>query len=127
MLRVISLFSVIAIVIACLGLYGLSAFAIARKRKEIGIRKVLGASVVGIVGLLSGRFLKLVAISLLIATPLVWYMAQAWLQNFAYHINLSWWMFLGAGGLMAFIVLLTVGGQSWRAAKSNPIHALRTE
>lgn len=127
MLRVISLFSVIAIVIACLGLYGLSAFAIARKRKEIGIRKVLGASVVGIVGLLSGRFLKLVAISLLIATPLVWYMAQAWLQNFAYHINLSWWMFLGAGGLMAFIVLLTVGGQSWRAANSNPIHALRTE
>lgn len=127
MLRVISLFSFVAIIIACLGLYGLSAFGIARRRKEIGIRKVLGASVARIIGMLSGSFLKLVAISLLIATPLVWYIAQIWLQNFAYHINLSWWMFLGAGTIMALIVLLTIGNQSWQAAKNSPVHALRTE
>ncbi len=127
MLRVISLFSIVAILIACLGLYGLTAFAIARRRKEIGIRKVLGASISGIVGLLSRSFLRMVGIALFIATPLVWYFGQAWLENFAYHINLSWWMFLSAGGLMTLIVLLTVGSQSVQAASRSPIHALRTE
>lgn len=127
MLRIISLFSFVAILIACLGLYGLSAFGIARKRKEIGIRKVLGASILNIVGMLSGHFLKLVLIALLIATPLVWYLSQTWLQNFAYHIDLSWWMFVGAGTMMALIVLLTVGTQSWQAARTNPVQALRTE
>ncbi|MEZ5039419.1 MAG: ABC transporter permease [Saprospiraceae bacterium] len=127
MLNVIRLFSILAIFIACLGLYGLTSFAIARRRKEIGIRKVLGASIRSIMALLSSSLLKLTGIALLLATPLVWYLSTDWLQNFAYHVNLSWWMFLAAGLLMVVIVMATVGIQSMRAAVANPVKALRME
>jgi len=113
--------------IACLGLFGLSTFVVERKTKEIGIRKVLGANVPGIVGLLSKDFLKLVLISLLIATPLAWYFMNNWLQDFAYRIQISWWVFIAAGIIAIFIALVTVSIQSIKAAIANPVKSLRTE
>ena len=127
MLKVISLFAFLAILIACLGMYGLASFAIARRRKEIGIRKVLGASVTSIVGLLSSRFVKLVGIALLLATPIVYYYGNNWLNNFAYHINMNGWVFLIAGIIVLGIVFFTVSFQSIRAALANPVKSLRSE
>ena len=120
-------FSGLSLLIACLGLFGLSTFVVERKVKEIGIRKVLGASVAGIVGLLSKDFLKLVIISILIATPLAWYFMNNWLQDFAYRIDISWWVFAAAGLIAVFIALVTVSIQSIRAAVANPVNSLRTE
>jgi putative ABC transport system permease protein len=97
------------------------------KTKEIGIRKVLGANVPGIVSLLSKDFLKLVLISLLIATPLAWYFMNNWLQDFAYRIQISWWVFIAAGIIAVFIALVTVSIQSIKAAIANPVKSLRTE
>jgi putative ABC transport system permease protein len=119
--------SVIAIVIACLGLFGLSAFAARQRVKEIGIRKVLGASVSNIVQLLSIDFIKLVLISIGIASPLAWYIMHQWLQDYAYRVNISWIVFAGAGTMAVAIALLTVGIQGARAALSNPVENLRTE
>ncbi|MEO1259746.1 MAG: ABC transporter permease [Bacteroidota bacterium] len=127
MVRTITLFSALAIFIACLGLYGLASFAIARRRKEIGVRKVLGATVSGIVGLLTKNFLRQVGLALLIATPVVWYFLNNWLANFTYHVPLSWWVFGVAGLLMVLIVLLTVSFQSFKAASANPVNSLRSE
>ena len=127
MVRTITLFSGLAIFIACLGLYGLASFAIARRRKEIGIRKVLGATTTGIVGMLSQNFLKPVGIALVIATPIVWYFMQEWLQNFTYHVPLGWWIFALAGVVMLGIVFLTVSFQSVKAALANPVESLRSE
>ena len=127
LVRVITLFAAVAIFIACLGLYGLLLFAIARRQKEIGIRKVLGAGMPGILGLLTGNFLKPVLVALLVATPLVWKLLQDWLQNFAYHVNLSAWLFVLAGSLMLAIVLLTVSVQSVKAALVSPVESLRDE
>ncbi|MCW3087624.1 MAG: FtsX-like permease family protein [Sediminibacterium sp.] len=122
-----TIFSCIAIFIACLGLLGLSAFAISQRVKEIGIRKVLGASSGSIVSLFSKDFLKLVAIAALIAFPVAWYAMHKWLADFAYRIPISWWVFLVAGMVSACVALLTVSIQAMRAAMSNPVKSLRTE
>ena len=117
----------IAILIACLGLFGLAAFSAERRTKEIGIRKVLGASVGNITLLLSGEFIRLALLAILIASPLGWFGMQRWLQNFAYKVDISWWMFAAAGGLAIGIALVTVSFQSIRTALSNPVRSLRAE
>ncbi|MGN6213302.1 FtsX-like permease family protein [Parafilimonas sp.] len=120
-------FAFIAIFIACLGLFGLSAFAISQRVKEIGVRKVLGASTTTIVGLLSKDFLKLVLIAAVIAFPIAWYAMHNWLQDFAYRINIQWWVFIIAAIIAALIALITVGMQAIKAATANPVKSLRTE
>lgn len=120
-------FSALSLLIACLGLFGLTTFIVERKTKEIGIRKALGASVPGIVRLLSSDFIKLVLISVLIATPISWYFMHDWLQGFAYRININWWVFFIAGLIAVLIALLTVSIQSIKAALANPVKALRSE
>lgn len=125
--QVLGVFTAIAIVIACLGLFGLAAYIAEQRTKEIGIRKVLGASVGSIIGLLSRDFLKLVAIAIVVAVPLAWYGMNRWLQDFAYRVNITAWMFLLAGGLALVIAFATVAGQAWRAARANPVNALRSE
>lgn len=117
----------IAISISCIGLLGLAAFSVARRTREIGIRKVLGATVTHIVALLSKDFLLLVLIAVLLATPVAWYFAQKWLSQFAYHIELQWWIFLSAGLIAVGIALLTVSFQSIKAALANPVKSLRNE
>jgi putative ABC transport system permease protein len=120
-------FAVLAIIIACLGLFGLATYMAEQRTKEIGIRKVLGASVQGIVQLLSIDFLKLVAISFVFAAPAAWYFMNRWLQDFAYRINISWWVFAVAGVLAIVIALVTVSYQAIKAALANPVQSLRTE
>ena len=120
-------FAVLAICISCLGLFGLAAFTAERRTKEIGIRKVLGAGVMGLAGLLSAEFLKLIAISSLLAFPVAWYAMHSWLQNFAYHITMSWWVFVAAAVASALIALITISFQTIRAAVVNPIRSLRSE
>jgi putative ABC transport system permease protein len=120
-------FSALSLLIACLGLFGLTTFVVERKIKEIGIRKVLGASVPDIVGLLSSDFIKLVLMSILIATPISWYFMNNWLRDFAYRININWWIFLIAGVIAVLIALITVSIQSIKAAIANPVKSLRTE
>lgn len=122
-----TLFACIAIFIACLGLFGLSAFTISQRVKEIGIRKVLGASVSTIVGLLSKDFLKLVIIAAIIAFPVAWYAMHKWLDDFAYRITIPWWVFLNAGLVSAIIAFITISFQAIKAATSNPVKNLRTE
>ncbi len=124
---IINSFTAIAIFISCLGLFGLSAFNAEQRSKEIGIRKVLGASVAGLTTLLSKDFLKLVSISFVIATPIAWWAMSEWLQAFSYRIPLSWWMFALAGMLAMLITLCTVGIQAIRAAVSNPLNSLKAE
>ncbi|GAB4018369.1 ABC transporter permease [Spirosoma koreense] len=122
-----SAFALLAVIIASLGLFALSAFVIEQRTKEIGIRKVMGASVPGIVQLLVKDFVKLVLIAVLIASPIAWYAMHQWLQDFAYRIDVEWWMF-GLSGLMALtIALLTVGYRSIKAALMNPVKSLRSE
>jgi putative ABC transport system permease protein len=125
--RIFALFSGIAIFIACLGMFGLAAFAATTRIKEIGIRKVLGASVMSITRLLSLDFLKLVAVAILIATPLVWYLMYGWLQNFAYRIDIHWQVFAVAGLASVAVAFLTVSFQSIKAATANPVESLRNE
>ena len=126
--HIINSFTSIAIIISCLGLFGLAAFSAEQRKKEIGIRKVLGSSVSGIVSLLSRDFLILVGISFMIATPIAWYFMSHWfLQGFAYRIPLSWWMFALAGVLAVAIALITVSSQAIRAALMNPVKSLKTE
>jgi putative ABC transport system permease protein len=120
-------FTVLAIVIACLGLFGLIAFAAEQRRKEIGIRKVLGSSVSGIVVLLSRDLAKLVLIAILIATPIAWTAMHQWLEGFAYRINIMWWVFAGAGLVALSVALATVVVQAIKAAVVNPVKSLRTE
>lgn len=120
-------FSLLTILIACLGLFGLATFIAEQRTKEIGIRKVLGASVNGIVQLLSKDFLRLVSIAFIIATPLAWWAMHKWLQDFAYRIDLTWWMFFLAGVGAIFIALVTVSFQAVKAALANPVKNLRTE
>jgi putative ABC transport system permease protein len=125
--QIINTFTLIAIVISCLGLFGLAAFSAEQRSKEIGIRKVLGASVSGIVGLLSKDFLKLVMVAIVIATPIAWWGMSKWLQAFVYRINISWWMFALAGLLAIIIALATVSFQAVKAALMNPVKSLKTE
>jgi putative ABC transport system permease protein len=120
-------FAGIAIFIACLGLLGLSAFSITQRIKEIGVRKVLGASTGSIVGLLSRDFLKLIAIAALIAFPIAWFTMHTWLRDFAYRISIQWWIFIIAGLLAALVALVTIGFQAIRAALANPVKSLRSE
>lgn len=120
-------FSAISIFICCIGLWGLIAFVVIRKTKEIGIRKVLGASINGIVMLLSKDFLKLVLIALVVASPIAWYFMNKWLQDFAYRINISWWIFVAAGLFALIIALITISFQAVKAALANPVKNLRTE
>jgi len=125
--RIALVFSALAIFIACLGLFGLATFIAEQRTKEIGIRKVLGASVQGIVQMLSKDFMKLVAMSFVLAAPISWYFMHKWLQDFAYRINISWWIFLAAGLSALLIALATVSFQAIRAAITNPVKSLRTE
>ena len=125
--RLINVFTGIAILICCLGLYSLVSHMVIQRTKEIGIRKVLGASVAGIIALLSSDFLKLVLIASLIASPLAWYAMNWWLQDFAYRIDIEWWIFALAGLIAVCIALLTVSFQSIKAALMNPVKSLRSE
>lgn len=126
-LQVFTVLSALAIFIACLGLFGLAAFSAEQRTKEIGIRKVLGASVAGITALLAKDFLKLILIAVVVASPLAWYFMRQWLQDFAYHIDIQWWMFAVAGVLAVGIAFLTIGFQSVKAALMNPVKSLRSE
>ena len=122
-----TIFACLAIFIACLGLFGLSAFAISQRIREIGIRKVLGANVSTIVSLLSKDFLKLVGIAAVFAFPIAWYAMNQWLQDFAYRITIQWWIFLLAGVVAAAVALFTISFQAIKAALANPVKSLRTE
>jgi ABC-type antimicrobial peptide transport system permease subunit len=122
-----ALFAGLTIFISCLGLFGLAAYMAQNRIKEIGVRKVLGASVTNITTLLSKDFLKLVLIALLIASPVAWWAMHKWLQNYEYRIEVSGWVFFMAGILSLFIALITVGYQAIKAATSNPVKSLRTE
>lgn len=125
--KVIFIFSTIAILIACMGLFGLAAFFSEKRTKEIGIRKVNGATITEIMTMLNKTFIKWVFIAFLIATPFAWYVMHRWLQTFAYKTELSWWIFCLAGIIALVIALITVSWQSWKAATRNPADALRYE
>jgi putative ABC transport system permease protein len=120
-------FAFFAILIACLGLFGLVTYAAEQRTKEIGIRKVLGSSITGIVALLSRDFLKLVGIALIIGSPLAWFIMNRWLEDFAYRINISWWVFVIAAFFAIAITLITVSFQTIKAALANPIRSLKSE
>ncbi len=120
-------FTILAIIVSCLGLFGLSTFVVEQRTKEIGIRKVLGASVAGIVGLLSKGFMTLVLTAFLLAIPITWYFMNDWLSNFAYRVDIHWSIFALAGVLAAVIAFATISFQSIRAAVANPVDALRSE
>ena len=121
------IFALLAIVITCLGLFGLAAYTAERRTKEIGIRKVLGASVPGIAGLLSKDFLKLVIISAIISFPLAWWFMHDWLQDYAYRVQISWWVFIMAAALALIIAIFTISFQAIKAGLANPVKSLRTE
>ncbi|WP_338875171.1 ABC transporter permease [Spirosoma sp. SC4-14] len=125
--KLASYFAFLAIFISCLGLFGLATFTAEQRVKEIGVRKVLGASVGNIIGLLSKDFLKLVLIAIMLASPVAWWAMNQWLQGFAYKINIEWWMFVVGGVLSVVIALLTVSFQSIKAALINPVKSLRSE
>lgn len=120
-------FSTLAVIIACLGLFGLAAYAAEQRTKEIGIRKILGASVTGIVQMLSKDFLKLVAIAAVVAFPFAWWAMNSWLENFAYRTSITWWIFGATAGITLLIAILTVSLQAIRAAVANPVQSLRNE
>jgi ABC-type antimicrobial peptide transport system permease subunit len=121
------IFSGIAIFISCLGLFGLAAFTAERRNKEIGIRKILGAGLVHIVSLLSREFILMVLFAMIVAFPVAWLLMNKWLENFAYKINIGWWIFLLAGIIALLIALVTVSFQAIKAAVANPVNSLRTE
>jgi putative ABC transport system permease protein len=125
--QVFGFFTLLAVLVSCLGLLGLVTFTAQQRTKEIGVRKVLGASVFSIVGLLSKDFLKLVLVAIVIASPLAWYAMNRWLQGFAYRVDIAWWVFVLAGLLAVGIALLTVSFQSVKAALVNPVKSLRSE
>jgi predicted lysophospholipase L1 biosynthesis ABC-type transport system permease subunit len=125
--KIILCFTFLTILISCMGLFGLAAYTAEQRTKEIGIRKVLGASVAVIVSMLSRDFLRLVLLSVLIAAPVAWYVMQKWLQDFAYRIDIAWWMFAAAGVLAVGITWLATGYHAVKAAVANPVKSLRTE
>lgn len=120
-------FGVVAIFLSCLGLFGLAAFTAESRKKEIGVRKVLGASMTGILTLITRDFVKLVGIAILISLPLAWYFANSWLETYAMQTELSWWIFAGSGLVLLVIAIMTVGYQAYKAASSNPVNSLRSE
>lgn len=123
----ISAFTILALLISCIGLFGLAAFAAESRTKEIGVRKVLGASVASIIALLSRDFVRLVIIALVVATPIAWYFMNQWLQDFQYHVDMPWWAFGFAGVFAIGLTVLTVSWQSLKAALTNPVKSLRSE
>ena len=125
--KLFSNFTALAILIACLGLFGLSAYTAQQRTKEIGIRKVLGASVLGVTGLLSKEFLKLVIVAVTVSVPIAWYAMSEWLQNFAYHVELKPWMFVVSGVTAIIIALFTICFQFIKCAMANPVNSLRNE
>jgi putative ABC transport system permease protein len=125
--KIFMIFTSLAIAIACLGLFGLAAYAAEQRTKEIGIRKVLGADVTVIVALLSKDFIKLVLIAILISSPLAWFFMQKWLQGFAYRVNFQWWIIALAGIGAILIAFITISFQSIKSALANPIKSLKTE
>jgi putative ABC transport system permease protein len=125
--QIFMVFTTLAIVIACLGLFGLAAYAAEQRTKEIGIRKVLGASVAAITGMLSVDFIKLVGISILIASPIAWYLMNLWLRDFAYRISIQWWVLVVAAAGALIIAIITVSFQSIKAAIANPVDSLKNE
>jgi putative ABC transport system permease protein len=120
-------FAVLAIFISCLGLLGLASYSTVLRTKEVGVRRVLGASVVGIVRLLSVEFLALVGIAILIAVPVGWYFMHRWLEDFAYKASLGWWIFAGSGLMAMVIAFATISYQAVRAAMVSPVNSLRSE
>ena len=120
-------FALLAIFISCLGLLGLAAYSTIQRKREIGIRKIVGASVSSIINLLSKEFIRLVVIAFIISAPIAWYLMHSWLENFAYKIDIKWWMFVVAGLGSMIIALVTVSFQAIKAATSNPVKSLRTE
>jgi putative ABC transport system permease protein len=120
-------FTIIAILISCLGLFGLATYAAHVKVKEIGIRKVLGASVLNIAAMLSRDFLTLIIIAIIIAMPVAWWAVDQWLVNFAYRVTIRWWVFVTAGVGALFIAVCTVSFQAIKAALANPVKSLRAE
>ncbi|RYY62445.1 MAG: FtsX-like permease family protein, partial [Chitinophagaceae bacterium] len=125
--KILNLFAGFTLLITILGLLGLATYNASRRTREIGIRKVLGASSAGIIRLLSRDFLRLVFIAILIAVPLCWYVANAWLQGFTYRINISWWVFAATGSLVALLAMLTISIQGLKTAIANPVRSLRSE
>lgn len=126
--RVLSnIFGMLSIIISCLGLLGLTMFTAEQRVKEMSIRKVLGARIDQIFGLFSIDFVKLIMISIGLATPLAWFVMKTWLETFAYHINLSWWIFASAGGIALLLTFITIGSQAMKTAMTNPANTLRSE
>jgi ABC-type antimicrobial peptide transport system permease subunit len=125
--KLFNYFAGIAIFISCLGLFGLATFTTGQRVKEIGVRKVLGASVANIVTLLTSDFLKIVLISIVLSIPVSWYIMNRWLEDYAYRITISWPVFIMAGSLAVMVALLTVSLQAIKAALKNPVRSLRTE
>jgi putative ABC transport system permease protein len=121
------IFAAIAIFLSCLGLYGLASFMAVQRIKEVGIRKVLGATGGNIVYLFSKEFVLLIVIAFVIATPISWYYMHQWLQDYVYRINISWWIFFVGGLAAMFIALATISFQAIKAAIANPVKSLRTE
>lgn len=119
--------SILAIILSCIGLFAMSLLIVAQRRKEIGVRKIVGASVSSITVLLTKDFLKLVFIAFVVATPIAWWAMHQWLQNYPYRINLNIWIFLGAGGIAIVIAMLTIASKTIKAATSNPVDSLRAE
>jgi len=124
---ILGIFAALTIFVAALGLFGLASFTAEQRTKEIGIRKVLGASVSGIVKLLSGDFLKLVLIAFVVAVPVAWFAMNRWLQDFVYRTEMAWWIFAAAAGLAIVVTLFTISFQAIKAARSNPVKSIRTE
>ncbi|MBC7848403.1 MAG: ABC transporter permease, partial [Chitinophagaceae bacterium] len=125
--KIVAVLAVLAIIIACLGLFGLASYSAEKRTKEVGIRKVLGASAVNLVALLSWNFIRLVIISIFIAWAIAWFALSKWLEDFAYRVDISWWVFVLAGLSAILIALLTISVQAMRAAMLNPVKSLRTE
>jgi len=122
-----SIASMVAIVLSCMGLFGMAFIIIRQRVKEIGVRKVLGASVSGIATLVTKEFIKPVIIALVIATPIAWWAMHKWLQDFSYRVDIQWWIFIVAGVVAVLIAILTVSFHAIKAAVANPVKSLRTE
>jgi putative ABC transport system permease protein len=123
----VAFFAVITVVISALGLFGLAAFAAQQRVKEISIRKVLGATVAGIVNILTKDFVKLIALAFIVSCPVAWIAMHRWLEDFAYRVKISWWIFFGAGLMAAAIAVAAIGFQAVRTAIANPVKNLRRE
>ena len=125
--QVFALFASLAIFIACLGLFGLASYMTSQRTKEIGVRKVLGASISSILALLSKDFTQLIIVAILLATPMSWWVMQQWLDSFAYQMDMSWWVFAVPALVLLLIALTTVSVQTIKAARNNPVDSLRNE